>query len=60
MSLQDKILLGYFLCAALGIIAGIMLTVLAYERFGEAEEAEEAEEEIDDKLLFWEEDDEIQ
>lgn len=52
MSLQDKILLGYFLCAALGIIVGIMLTVLAYERFGEAEE-----EPTDEEYLFdyWEE-----
>lgn len=53
MNIFERIQLGYFLCAALSMAAGIMLTVLAYERFGEAEEAEE--DEIDEQLFdIWE------
>lgn len=51
MTIFDRIQLGYYLCLALGIIVGIALTVIAYERFGEAQDEPDDDYEL---LDIWE------
>lgn len=52
MTIFDRIRLGYYLCLALGFIVGVVLTVIAYERFGEEEDEPDDDYEL---LDIWEE-----